>query len=365
MPPGSNVTFTATGAGLYGVTYQWQFTNMNLSGATNPTLTLTNVQLGQVGAYDVVVTGNGGMGSVVSSNAYMRSNLIKISFAIVLLFSKQSAFSQGFVNLDFESAHIVPITGSPNYPYDIETSYAVPGWTVLIGGNSVSQITYNDPALGSTFVTLWATNGAQISGNYSVLLQGGLTASSASISQTGLVPIAAESLLFEAQQTGAGTLRVSLGGQNLSFIPVFGGPNYTFYGADISAFAGQTEQLIFSALEVSTYANNWNIDNIQFSSSSIPEPSVFGLLALGGLFLGLRRWRKLRMACIRWRTAAGGSLKLSNHLMDSGTELVKALSSSGIPTMLLAELTILIRPLELFPINGSVHTIDSFRFIAL
>jgi hypothetical protein len=71
VAPGSNVTFTATGAGLYGVTYQWQFTNVNISGATNATLTLTNVQLGQADAYDVVVTGNGGMGSVVSSNAYL------------------------------------------------------------------------------------------------------------------------------------------------------------------------------------------------------------------------------------------------------------------------------------------------------
>ena len=66
---GGNVTFTAKGAGLYGVTYQWQTNGVNLSGATNATLTLTNVQAAQAGVYHLVVTDNGGMGSIASSNA--------------------------------------------------------------------------------------------------------------------------------------------------------------------------------------------------------------------------------------------------------------------------------------------------------
>ena len=66
---GSNVTFTARGAGLYGVTYQWQTNGVNLAGATNASLTLTNVQAAQLGVpLDVVVTDNAGMGSLVSSN---------------------------------------------------------------------------------------------------------------------------------------------------------------------------------------------------------------------------------------------------------------------------------------------------------
>jgi hypothetical protein len=66
---GGNVTFTAKGQGLYGVTYQWQTNAVNLSGATNATLTLTNAQAAQQGAYAVVVTDNGWAGSIASSNA--------------------------------------------------------------------------------------------------------------------------------------------------------------------------------------------------------------------------------------------------------------------------------------------------------
>jgi hypothetical protein len=66
---GSNVTFMAKGQGLYGVTYQWQTNGVNLSGATLAALTLTNVGSAQQGIYNVVVTGNGGTGSIVSSNA--------------------------------------------------------------------------------------------------------------------------------------------------------------------------------------------------------------------------------------------------------------------------------------------------------
>jgi alpha-tubulin suppressor-like RCC1 family protein len=67
--PGGNVTFAARGAGLYGVTYQWQFNGTNIAGATSSTLTLTSVQTAQVGSYDVVVGDNGGMGSLASSDA--------------------------------------------------------------------------------------------------------------------------------------------------------------------------------------------------------------------------------------------------------------------------------------------------------
>jgi alpha-tubulin suppressor-like RCC1 family protein len=66
-PAGSNATFTARGAGLYGVTYQWQFNGTNISGATNASLTVTNVQATNEGNYRVVVGDSNGL--ITSSNA--------------------------------------------------------------------------------------------------------------------------------------------------------------------------------------------------------------------------------------------------------------------------------------------------------
>ena len=222
----------------------------------------------------------------------MKVTLFILAVAALLAISLAGQ-SQGFVNLNFESAKIIPIVDNIYYPYAITSSNAVPGWIVTGYGSLTPTpwITYNAPALGSSAATLWATNGQQISGKYSMLLQGGL-GPGISISQTGLVPSSTLSILFEAQESGVGTLQLSLGGQNLAFFAVGTGTNYTLFGATIPlGMGGQTEQLMFSALTVpSGYGfNNWNIDNIQFSSSPVPEPGVFGLVGLGVLAFGLGR----------------------------------------------------------------------------
>jgi alpha-tubulin suppressor-like RCC1 family protein len=67
---GSNAVFTVAAIGSQPFTYQWQFNGTNISGATDATLTVTNLQLAQAGSYEVVV-GNS-FGSVLSSNALLR-----------------------------------------------------------------------------------------------------------------------------------------------------------------------------------------------------------------------------------------------------------------------------------------------------
>lgn len=220
----------------------------------------------------------------------MKANAKKLSCLMVLVFvAARVGFSQGFLNLDFESAKIVPDSASPYYPYGIAINNALPGWNSISDGVA-GDITYNDPSIGSTWVTLLATNGSQIGGNYSVLLTGGLSSYPAIISQSALVPVGSESIFFEAQP-GSSSLVVSLGGQDLSFSAIGTGSDYTLYGANISGFAGLTENLMFSATQVSSGLNNWNIDNIQFSPALVPEPSALGLAALGGLFFAWCRWK--------------------------------------------------------------------------
>ena len=65
---GSNVTFSASADGTPPLNYQWFFNDTNaLTAATNASLTLTNVQLSNVGQYTLVVTNSGG--AVTSSLA--------------------------------------------------------------------------------------------------------------------------------------------------------------------------------------------------------------------------------------------------------------------------------------------------------
>jgi hypothetical protein len=220
------------------------------------------------------------------------------SFFVVMSSSAQETFQ----NLNFEQAMpvIVPMAGNPYYPYAVTAASALPDWTVSYGGVQQTQITENAPSAGSTWVVLIGPGStgtapgsdyplAAIDGNYSVLLQGGLTASSASISQMALIPAMTQSLLFEADP-GSGPLTISIGGENVPFAAVGTGPNYTLYSAHISAWAGNDEALTFSALE-SDGLNNWLIDDISFSP--VPEASPILLTGIGGLAIAIyRRFRK-------------------------------------------------------------------------
>jgi hypothetical protein len=64
---GQTAAFTVAAIGSKPFSYQWSFNGTNLVGATNATLTLTNVQLSQAGYYSVDVSNV--LGSATSSNA--------------------------------------------------------------------------------------------------------------------------------------------------------------------------------------------------------------------------------------------------------------------------------------------------------
>ena len=213
-------------------------------------------------------------------------NLLLVLTSFVLV---ENGNSQGFVNLDFEDATIVPDPSSPYYPYAVYATNAIPGW-VPDGFLGTNEISYNDLSLGAPSVSLFGTNGPYpvIAGAFSIDLYGGSGGLSggASISQIGLVPSDTRAILFKAQSV-LGTLSVALGGQNIPYSPIGTGPNYTLYGGNIPLeLAGKMEQLMFKA---STGGNNyWEIDDILFSSSPVPEPGALGLFALSGLLLCLR-----------------------------------------------------------------------------
>jgi hypothetical protein len=75
---GSNAVFKVV-AGGSGLTYQWQFNLVDLPGATNATLTLTNVQSSQAGNYSILVSNV--FGVTPSSNAVLTVDTSCISAA--------------------------------------------------------------------------------------------------------------------------------------------------------------------------------------------------------------------------------------------------------------------------------------------
>jgi hypothetical protein len=202
-----------------------------------------------------------------------------------------NGLAQGFVNLDFESANVAGYS-SPNF---IPTSDALPGWTAYLGGSPQSNVLYNNATLGAAAVSLQGTNGvfSPIAGSFSALLQATFFASvpeSAAVGQTAQIPIAAQSLVFWANTSLSGVtndMRITFNGSSVPYSAIGNGTGYTIYGASIPSLAGQTGQLLFTAFN-NTYAE---IDNIQFLNQPIPEPSAFGLAALGVV---LTAWRFVR-----------------------------------------------------------------------
>jgi hypothetical protein len=203
-----------------------------------------------------------------------------IFLGLVLFFtSARLAWSQGFVNLDFESATIIQNNGFQTFVSD-----AFPGWAV-----TAPYITYDAPSLSGASISITDTGGYPpnpIQGNYWVFLATGLfpvTDVNISLGQSGTIPLGTESMSFWGNLGG---LQITLAGQSLAFSETGSTANYNIYSADVSAFAGQSGQLLFS---LPAYTSNATLDNIQFSTSSVPEPSVFVLTALGGLLLSFRR----------------------------------------------------------------------------
>jgi hypothetical protein len=232
---------------------------------------------------------------------------IAICFSLATRLAAVSGQAQGtFQNFDFESANVSP-SGHQLYGTFVPIGSALPGWAGYLGADQQTQVGYNSPANSTASITLigptWNSVDAGaygvgiIDGNYSIDLQTGAVpngqgqAENASIAQNGTVPSTAESLQFLALETTP--LSVSFNGNTLTPIALSSGMSaeglpYTLYGANISAWAGQTGELQFTA-DFNGSFNYVVLDDIAFSPQSIPEPSPLALTGVGALAFALYR----------------------------------------------------------------------------
>jgi hypothetical protein len=218
-----------------------------------------------------------------------------------------SARAQGnFQNLDFESASL-PSVPAGQYGGFVSFGAGLPGWTGYEGTNQTGEVLQNNLSGGSVNISVlgpdWGNSlGVSVlDGSYSAVLQAGdftFGSESASIAQMGLIPASAKSIQMKIEplnglNTGpssAAYLGVMIAGQNVVMVPLSSTADYTIYGGDVSAFAGQTNQLeITSESGPGNYAlNSLELDDITFSTQPIPEPGALGLFGLGALGI---RWR--------------------------------------------------------------------------
>ncbi len=199
-----------------------------------------------------------------------------------------SAVAQTFQNIDFGLTHVPNATP---WGTQVLVSEAFPFWATYFGVLPTISVGYNGvPGAdgGIALITPDDTSDEGIPGHNTAFLQAGsgnFGLVSVALAQTAQFPAGTMSLLFVATPPNGGGWQVSVGGQTIPVVEVSQvDTRFNEYEANISAFAGLTEELRFTALPGTSGANMW-LGEIQFSPMEMPEPSTLALVGLG--FVGI------------------------------------------------------------------------------
>jgi hypothetical protein len=211
----------------------------------------------------------------------------------LFLGSVAPAFAQQFQNLDFQEAGLFVPTNQP--AGFIDPALAFPGWTVGGGGPGAFSLStfYNLTTLSGSGISLfyWGQGHPDILDPYFISLEFHGFGAPPTLSQTGLVPTNAKSIILDSDAIPR-NITVLLNGVAV--------PMYATGGmlvGDVSAFAGELAQLTFSMPGGVSSATNqindvYDIYSVSFSASPVPEPGSLALVGLGSLLLVRRAIRK-------------------------------------------------------------------------
>jgi predicted dienelactone hydrolase len=142
---GKNVSFVVTSSGAPPLTYQWSFNGLEVSGATNRTLTLTNTQPTETGDYSAVVSN--GSGSVTSQVARL-----KVFVVALHAFANMVPTADGSVALTMTGESPARF-GSFYDLYPVEVSSNLVDWVPLVTlvrtNDTLSPLDYVDSSASS------------------------------------------------------------------------------------------------------------------------------------------------------------------------------------------------------------------------
>jgi hypothetical protein len=131
---GSTASFTAIAGGTIPLFYQWSFNGTNIAWGTNASLTLTNVQLSQMGNYSLLVAN--GYGSVASSNAAL---IVQASPTIITQPASWTNFVGAPVTFNVVASGSTPMTNQwkkngVNIVGALATNFTIPGVVITNAG---------------------------------------------------------------------------------------------------------------------------------------------------------------------------------------------------------------------------------------
>ncbi len=213
----------------------------------------------------------------------MRIFKSSLSFIAILQVAISIQAFGAFQNMDFEAANV------SEYPfgYPIPVDKALPGWNAYYDDVQTYSVWYDNTSLGGPVIAVNDTNYVYgfvpLDGQYSVGIQG--FAGSASIAQTGQIPLNSLSVVFLFRGESPQRFDVSFKGNILPYTVIWSESGFDICAADISSYVGQTGELRF----MESYGGRAIIDDIQFSTQAVPEPNTLVLSVFGSSLLFWRR----------------------------------------------------------------------------
>ena len=198
---GTNVSFTVLTAGSLPISLQWRFHGTNVAGATNYTLTISNVQFAAAGTYQVVVTN--AYGALTSAPA----NLILQSPPVINNQPQSVTVPPGS-----NAVFIVGASGSPPLAFQWQRNGAA-----LTGATSYSLTIANAQSSDAGNYSVLVSNnfGSVISASAALVIAEPVAITNQPVSQS--LPAGAN-CSFSVGATGAGPVRYQwrLGGSRLT-----------------------------------------------------------------------------------------------------------------------------------------------------